>query len=282
MLKKGTTQTQIIDTLKGVIDPANNAIDVNVQSSTNPLFQQYLVINEKTDILLTESPVIDSHTIKVTPGHGFQNYLTAPDQLITLWDDQIFAQYKIVNVVGDTITVNAPITNTYSIDGTKVTRSNKNLAKVGTVGAPVIAEFRPLGGTDPIDISALILRMESTSEPDDSKFGGGAALINGLHFRHVLYIEGVGNINVNLGDFDTNGKFTEFGAIVSKQEKVGGGVWSTRINIDIINSFNQELRNRPRGGVNPDCLKTYITEDLTVGNSKIYMSLIGSFTSGEA
>lgn len=265
------TITQIAQFVKNAII---SGIDVHIQSQTSPLFQYFLMDEQKTDIALTELIGIDDTVVNVSPGHGFT---AASGEYILIRKGDIFTQAKVKSVATNAITMEMPIDSGYSIFGTTVIRGNINM---NIDGSATPTDFKCLlpsdsGAQIPIDISTIILTMQHGSNvPDDAKFGGLTALTNGLYFRKV------NGDRINLGNYQNNQRFRDVGATVEYTEKAPAGTNGTIITLPLEDVFGQVIRLDPRTN---DCFLSHVRDDIDTvsGMVKMTVSLIGSFTSGE-
>lgn len=248
-----------------------NGIDVHIQSQTSQLFQYFLLNEQKTDITLTSAVEEDDTVINVSAGHGFT---AATGEMLVIRNGDAFAQLSVVSVATNAITVDVPVAIAFPITS-GVMRGNNRLNVNGSV-TPV--EFKcgftyanQQGAETPIDVGHVILSMQHAAEGDDGKFGGIAALTNGLYFRKQ------NTANVNLGNYQNNQKFRELGAAVTYPDKAPAGVYATAIDFSIEEKFGQVLRLDP--GV-PDCLLATVRDNLS-GLAYFTASILGSFTEGE-
>lgn len=256
------------ETLKGVINSNGDAVQVDIQSQTNQLFQYLMVNEQKTDITLTSAIAVDDTVINVSAGHGFT---ATTGEVVTVRAGDIYFQLKVVSVATNAITVEMPIDNAFEVVGTTVIRGSSAFAVDGSV-TPVTYKFQMGDAVTPIDISTVIVTMFSgASVPDDGKFGGITALTNGLYIRKID-----GSV-LNLGNYMNNQEFKDVGGIVEYSEKAPAGTNGTTITIRFEEIFGQVLRFNPRTG---DELIAVVRDDLSALAS-MTVSLIGSYTSGE-
>ena len=73
-----------------MIGPGKKEIDVVVQDPTSPLFQYFLMNEQKTDITLTAPTVVGSSVVNVSPGHGFTG---AAGEQIVLFENNRYTRY---------------------------------------------------------------------------------------------------------------------------------------------------------------------------------------------
>ena len=251
-----------------MIGPGKREIDVVIQDPTSPLFQYFLIKEDKTDILLTAPTVVGSSVINVSAGHGFT---PVAGEQITLFEDNFVSQLRVVSVAADAITVEHPLTRVFSVANTAVIRGNI-LMNVNGAGGDI--EFK-LGFRNfdiPIDISKIIITMQhGANVPDDGKFGGLAALKKGLFFKKED-----GSI-FSLGNYIENQGFKDVGGVVEYTTKAPAGTNATNIVFDIKGIFGQVIRLDPSI---PDSIIGVVRDNISAMD-KLTASLIGSYTVGE-
>ena len=265
------TLTQIAQFVKNAII---NGIDVHIQSQTSQLFQYFLMNEQKTDITLTSAIKVDDEVINVSASHGFT---AASGEYLVVRNGDSFAQLKVKSVATNAITVTMPITSNFPLSAI-VIRGNINMNIDGDA-APTTFLYSAHTNENPvvvpIDISTIILTMQhGANVPDDGKFGGLAALTNGIYFRKV-------NSDVaSLGNYQTNQDFKAVGGVVEYTSKAPAGTNGTNIVFDIETIFGQVIRMNPRTN---DRFTGNIRDDIASdeGMALLTVSIIGSFTSGE-
>ena len=244
----------------------NPFIDVFPQSSTEPLFQHFLMREDKKDILLTSDVVVDDEVVSVSTGHGFT---AAAGEMMVLWAENRVLQTRVKSVLGDAITIDAPIAQPFTVAGTKVWRGNINMNIDASV-TPVEFALTLTDFTIPIDIGFAIISMTHSLAGDDSKFGGISELSNGMYFRKENFT------NFNLGNYRNNGDFRDLGADVKYDTKGPGGSPSTSIVFDLEKMFGQVMR---LDTFYDDVVKAVMRDNNT--NDSMTISVLGSYTSGE-
>ena len=249
------------------IGNSTRAIDVFVQDQTSPLFQYFLINEQKTDILLTSDAEKDDEVLNVSAGHGF----TAADgEMIVLFENNKYIQMKVLSVSTNAITIDHPLASGFSFENTIVYRGN-NLLNIDADPDDVFYRMTIKDFTIPIDVSKIILTLTHSIAGDDGKFGGIAELSKGLWFRKE------NGVDFNLGNYINNQSFKNFGGSVSYTAKGPAGINSTDIIFDIKEIFGQVIRIDPR--IN-DVIYCHIRDDLS-GLLSFTVSLVGSLTSGE-
>ena len=258
-----------------MIGPGKKEIDVNIQSQTSQLFQYFLMEEQKIDITLTAAISEDEEVINVSPGHGFT---AVAGEYIVVRDGDVFTQKRVIAVNVNAISVDMPIANNIP-DTADVIRGNINMNRDGS-STPVDFKYSSncCGNQDPqipIDLSTIIITMQHGSNvPDDGKFGGIAALTEGMYFRKM------NGGRVNLGNYINNQAFKDVGAEVKYTSKAPAGTNATNITFDIETIFGQVVRMDPRLN---DFALAQVRDDQSssAGMDKLTISLVGSFTSGE-
>ena len=248
-----------------------NGVDVFIQDQTSPLFQYYLMQEQKTDITLTSPVSEDDTVISVSAGHGFTG---ASGEVISIREGDLFEQAEVISVATNDITIDIPVAKNFTV-AAEVYRGNINF---NVDGSSTEVEFKytiNANGITPIDVSKVIITMQhGANVPDDGKFGGLAALTNGLYFRKV------DSTRINLGNYKINKDFIDLGAIVTYSDKAPAGTNGTNVVFDIKDVFGQVIRIDPREG---DYLLGVVRDkiDAAAGMAGMTVSLLGSYTEGE-
>lgn len=243
-------------------------VDVNVQDQTSPLFQYFLIQEQKTDILLTADVAKDDTIINVSAGHGFT---AAAGEYITIWENNRYLQEEVISVATNAISIATPIAYSFTTAGAIVVRGNKLMNINGSV-TPVDFLMRIQNFTIPIDISRTVLTMFHTTAGDDGKFGGIAALPNGLWFRKE------DGFDFNLGNYKTNQDFKNIGGEVTYTAKGPAGINATDVTLDLRDIFGQVIRMDSRDS---DVFRSQVRDNLATNMSSCTISMIGSYTEGE-
>jgi hypothetical protein len=265
---------RITQILENSFSVTNDGIDIFIQDQTTPPFQFYLMTEDKTDIGTVNPIAKGDITFTATSGHGF-TAVTAPYDYMMIWENGGFEQLKVINVAGDIITVNVPFGNSFSTNSV-IVRGKIDLNGNGSV-TPIQAYFRMFGpnATEPIDIIGGKVTMLHNSAGDRSKYGDQVPLING---QGTYFTKSVNNIvTLNLGDYQDNQDFEEFGWDISFDDKAGGGDFSTVATIDVKNIYGIALRLNP---LTDDFFCAVIRANLT-GLNRHRFILYGQYTLGE-
>jgi len=265
--------TNNIDKMLTKFGHTSDAIDVQVQSSTNQLFTFLLMQNTQTGITLTSPIAVDDEVIDVSAGHGF---VAATGEYVYVRSGDIFIQMKVVSVASNAITVEMPVDMPFPLDAT-VIRGNIGM-NVNGLASPTKFEFTldsASGAITPIDISTIVITMQhGTNVPDDGKFGGLGALLKGMYFRKI------NGVKTNLGNYQTNQDFKRVGGAVEYTSKAPSGTNGTNIMFEIEKTFGQIIRLDPKSD---DGIESLVRDNInaTAGMAWMTVTLIGSFTSGE-
>lgn len=242
-------------------------IDVFINDQTNPLFQYFLIDEQKADILLTSAADKDDITVNVSSGHGFT---AATGEMITIFENGRVMQSRVKSVSTDEITLELPLAFPLTTAAT-VIRGNNRINVDGS-STPVEFLFKLRQWVIPIDISKIILLATHTTISDYTTFMGIANpavnVPNGLWFRRE------NDENFNLGNYKTNKDFRLKGAVVDFPDKVPSGTYATEIIFDMVDIFGQVMRFR---GAANEFFKGTVRDDLSALTS-MQISLIGSYT----
>ncbi|MCK5616395.1 hypothetical protein KAR91_81790 [Candidatus Pacearchaeota archaeon] len=127
---------------------------------------------------------------------------------------------KITVIATNTVTLDAAIDIALT-DGSDVIKVDTNMAVDGSI-TPVVFTASAAPG-EKIDLIRLLFSISSTASPDDSKFGGIAALTNGVHIRRNINDTTYQTIAIWRANKDM--KLDMYN--VDYAQKAGGGNWGT-------------------------------------------------------
>lgn len=257
--------------VKTLYEP-NGSLRVTLQDSTAPLFQYYAMNEIKTDIALTSDVSIGDTVINVSAGHGFT---AAIGEILTIFENNVYTQARVKSVASDAITIQAPMTSVFTVANAVIIRGNI-LMNVDGSGTPVEFAFNLRNFTIPIDITKVILTMQHGSNvPDDGKFGGLAALSNGVFFKKE------DGTTFPFGNYIINQDFRDMGGEIDYTPNAPGGTNSTNITFDMKKVFGQVIRLRPS---ELDRIIGIVRDNISTGAgmAKFTTSFVGSYTEGEA
>jgi len=260
--------TQILEN----ITTAGDGVDVYLQDQTTPPFHFYIMREDKIDIGLTAPVLKDDTVLNLTAGHGF-TYPAIPLDYLVIWENGIYEQVKIINVTANQITIDVPSPVAFSINAVLI-RGKIDLDLDGS-GTPINAYFRFYGpdAEIPIDIIGVQVSMLHGSASDRSKYGNLAGLLDGksTYFRHI------NGVTVNLGSYQNNQDFEEFGWDVAFDDKAGGGNFATTCTMDIKQKYGVAKRINPRTN---DSMCVTVRGDLR-GLNRHRVCVYGQYTQGE-
>lgn len=247
--------------IKGMIE---DGLDVWIQDPTTPPFHYYLMNEQKTDITLTEIVPVDVNIINVSAGHGFTT-----SSYMVIYENNKYLQAKVTAVNTNAITIKTLTANTFSLDAIVIRGSIE--MNIDASVTPVTFKWFPRSANIPLHIQYGIIKMINQTEPDDSKFGDIAAIINGLIVRRE------NGIITNYGTYSNNSDFAEFGADVKYSDKAGGGAFSTTIIFEMKKIFGTVIEMNPSL---PDMFYS-IAKDNFSGLLRFRFSILGHYTQGE-
>lgn len=239
--------------------------DVWIQDQVTPPFHMFFMTEDKTDITLAAIASVDDTAITVSAGHG----ITTADHIIINYGPYT-QQTGIEAVVDNVVSIESPIFAELPI-GTQVVRGRTEMNVDGSV-TPVTYYCRPYT-TEPVDVINFHIFIEDNVEGDDSKFGGGTALTNGV------YVQLVDGMKFGLGLYKDNFDFQKYGSKIEDPytSKAGGGNYSMNFPISLKDAYGVVLRLDPDEGA---YIKMVIHDDLT-GLLSFVVTALGQTTSGE-
>ena len=247
-----------------------DTVKVREQDQTTPPFQSLMMSHLNENIVLSSVGVIDTNTLSLEAGHGFEEGDTA-----CIWWKGTHEQMRVTSVDGNTITLDTYIAHPYTIEDTKIVRGKTNMAVNGSSSDHKHFYMQPFNMTEPLDINTIVITIQSgNSPPDDGKFGGIGALDEGLFFR----LEN--GKRFNLGNYTKNLDFKNKGAFVEYTDSAPAGAYSTNIVFDLKKIFGVIIRLDPNSN---DKIKGCVRDTLLAdGITGMYISFIGQITTGEA
>jgi hypothetical protein len=190
------------------------------------------------------------YTVIANPGHGL---VDGSEILLidTAETDQRALFAEVIDVVGDTITIDRPIDHNFLAASTLGRKVLTNMNVDGSV-TPQIFSLR--AGVIPNDITRLIVSMTDASSMDSSKFGGLPKLERGLVLRLI------NGSQVTIFNFKTNGEIQRMCYDVSYESRAPAGEFglSARITFAGQNKHGVALRIQDE-----DVLQWVVQDDLT-------------------
>lgn len=240
-----------------------DTLKVRQQDQATPPFQYYLMRHLNENVKLASNIEMNDEEITLVSGHGF-----VIGDYISIWEGGRHLQERVMNVVGDVITLPIPCDTNYTTNA-RIIRGSINMAIDASAG--IEFKIKPIT-EDPIDIATIKISFQSgATVPDDGTFGGMAALTDGCYFRAI------NGMTYNLGNYRTNQDFIDKGAVVTYSDKAPAGTNGTRVYFDMRGVFGIVFRT---GMTTGDELIFKLRGDLTDLNN-MTVSLLGQGTLGE-
>lgn len=192
----------------------------------------FLLTQKLTTTTLSTNATIGSDVISVTDATG-----AAAGKYVEIWEGELFFQAEIKSVNVSDLTLFMPIGFPFST-AAAVYICNADMNVLGTQGAPIEFSFKPpfASGqfTQDMFLSRLIFKLTHAVAGDDEKFGGIAALTNGVYFGGRGEISGL-EVFVNQVNMKANKDLAVFAYDVVYTDRAGGlGTYGTNVRI----SFN--------------------------------------------
>jgi hypothetical protein len=151
------------------------SVPVALQDQTTEIVPMPLIVEINSGNLLSAPVAIDGRTMTLTAGHG-----AVVGNAICIFEDNRPFFAIIQSVVTNTITIDSPFDMAFS-PAAYVCVGTANLNHNGAV-TPVEASIGPIGNFD-WDITRIHVNITDTTAMDSGKFGGQAALTNGVILR---------------------------------------------------------------------------------------------------
>lgn len=252
-----------------MIGAGRKEFDVNIQDQTTEPINDYFLQSISNFSLVVDTGVSGTTNLIFTFTAAVGHLLIVGKELILLdvaSDRSLYA--VVVGVAGDDITIDRPIDHDFKSVSTlgRITTSQMNVA--GSQASPQIFSVR--AGSIPQDFTKFKITMTDNSAMDDEKFGGLAALTNGLVFR-------INNsFQKTIFTFKKNGDFAQYGA-TKYPDKVPAGTFAFNASLDF---GGQNQRGVVLRISDTDVLQWIVTDDLSAGAS-FRISAIGHKTKGE-
>jgi hypothetical protein len=231
-------------------DRGVTALGVFVQDQTTQPIDVWFTENQGT--VTTANAVLQGgNQVDLLPGHG-----AVIGYVIEARTAENYVQSEIINVVGDTITVNIPWSRDFPA-GVVLDLGNPDMNVPGTVLAPRIFSIQP-SPLQKIDVTRIIFVIEDATAMDFSTFGGLAALTTGCVVR---YKNSDGTFT-NLFNWRTNGELIERSFDHTFQSKIGGGDFGFVARSTWAGSSKRGVAIR-LDGANLEELEIVVQDDLT-------------------
>lgn len=204
----------------------------------------------------------DSRFFNATAGHNI-----VVGEVIELVDSSAFMQARVLGVIADAIEIDTPINHVY-LGGASGTRSTDDMRVDGSV-TPQVFNISPLAGQAG-DLTRVILRIESNSGMDYTKFGS----LNPLSIGCVLRVKRENGDYRNQVNFKTNGDFIEKAYDNINQAKTGGGGFGFVSRLTYAGQSKHGVTVRVDGNLGEEW-QLVIQDDLSTGLTLLKMSAAG-------
>ena len=222
-------------------------------SHTKEILDVPFALQKSTAVLLLET-VVDSRSFTVQPGHSI---IVGDDIEMDDITVNTFVHSKVVGVVGDVITVNAPLPYTFPVGDTVYVRTT-DLIVDGSV-TPKIFTIKPNPGQQG-DILRIVIGIEAVGDMDFSKFGPLTELALGCTLR-IKHSDG---FYTNLFTWRTNGEFVRRDLDHYFEDKSGGGLHGFVARSRFGGDDNRGVVVRLRGDLSEE-LQIVVQDDLSTG-----------------
>lgn len=244
-------------------DRGSSGLPVFVQDQTTGVLDLPFLQELNTTSLAADT-IVGSHTVSLTPGHGaiVGNILEIADTINGSW----FQQSTVLDVVGDIITLDSPISRIFTISNTIIVISSKEMAVSGTPASPTIFSVNPLS-VQKGDITRLISTITDNSDMDFETFGGLPSLTNGI----VLRVNNGDGTYRTLQNFKTNGDITLYSFDTSYFANNGGGIRGFQARMTFAGQAKHGVVIRLDGSIG-ESLEILIQDDLTGLRSMQWLS----------
>lgn len=181
---------------KKILIEANGGLATNLQDQTSDIVNLYMHRHTGASAILTTDTAINDYVLQVETGHGFN-----ATEMVCFKENERFYQGAILSTTATTITLDSPLDYAYT-DSASLTSSVLDLTVNGSPASPLVYHVKPTTGTQ-WDIVRILFYIEDDSAMDDGKFGGIAALTNGIVLRSK------NGTYLNIFNVKTNGDFAQ-------------------------------------------------------------------------
>lgn len=188
----------------------DNNVKIAIQDQHTLIVSNYLDIDLGTTTL-TAGLSIDDIVVNVAGGHG-----VVAGNLLDIVENGRFYQGIVVSVLVDALTMDTPLDFAFTTSAI-VRIGNHNLAVDGSV-TTVVSKTKPPAGVK-WDITRVMVHIEDDTAMDSGRFGGIAALTNGvvLRMKDGTY--------QNIYNVKTNGELSQRSYDLRYDEKAPAGVF---------------------------------------------------------
>lgn len=241
------------DTGKSVSVETNGGLAVNIQDQHSRMLDlDFIRALGATTTTATINP--DERVLSLTDATGF-----VAGNVIGLFNVTTGLFYfgeQIGAPSGNDITLDTPMDREF-LSGSNVIRATRNLAVVGTPGAPIIYQIGPVGvGTAiEVDTTRITGYIQDDTAMDDAKFGGISALLYGIVLRQN------NGVMTNIWNAKTNGRVALLSASdLSYTDKAPAGSNGLRFR----NTFAGQEKHGVTVRLDPgDTLELLVQDDLS-------------------
>lgn len=241
----------------------NGALDVSIQDQFTEGINLYL------SEFLANFTILQNYSIGDTQINISTTLTPVVGNYACLKEMSAFLQTEIIAVTalgGNNyqITLRQPLDYAYTVNGGCSIR-NIDMAVDGSV-TPRIFTLGPGGTNVDWDLYTTTIHMETTSEPDSEKFGGGTALPNGI----VCYRQD--GIRKNLFVIDSNADFSHEGFDYRDDNRAPAGVFSITgiLNYRDLYGISLRLNNETS-----DTLVCIVRDDITTRAEELHAKWLG-------
>lgn len=226
---------------------SNGGVPINIQDQVSDVIDLYMHIEVSSGNLLAVDAAIDDTDITLTGGHG-----VIIGQVLCIKEGLRFYQGLVLNVVVNVVSLDTPLDYDFTT-AAFICVGNRELNVDGT--AQKIAHIKPLTGTK-WDITRMLILIEDDVVMDTAKFGGIAALTNGIVLR-------VKNTDYkNIFNIKSNGEFGERAYDIGYDDRAPAGTYGFRCRRTFAGQEKNGVVIRLEGDLSGE-LQLLIRDDLT-------------------
>lgn len=248
-------------------DRGTTGLGVFVQDQTTPVLTAPFV-KERAAVTLAADTVIDSRTITLTAGHG-----AVAGEVIELADTASgqFMQSDIVSVSVNMITLDQPVNRVYTVAGSTIVRSTKDMIVNGSV-TPQVFSVLPLPSQSGDMVRIIVeIRGKAGGSMDFTTFGTEAPLVNGC----VVRVKNADGTFRNLFNFKSNSDFFEQGfSHAFLDPKQGNSIAGFTSRVTWGGQSNHGVVIRLDGSLGEE-LQIVIQDNLVGGNTRFHLTAQG-------
>lgn len=247
----GAIKVALHDGLGGPITSLRGGLDIHDSDVHREYITHYLYQHLATYTL--SAPITkEAYQFTVTNATGIivGSYFHIIDNNTGAHDHELL----IVTAVNtNTITVNRPLDYSYTVAGTAVNRVNREANVNGSIASPIKFILTPPPG-EVWHLGTLNITMRDDSEMDDAKFGGVAALTNGV----LLRVKDVNDNYDTIFHARSNSALFRKGCDLEYSTKAPAGTYGLRAKLSIKDEVDAVIRL-----TSTDTLELVIQDDLT-------------------